>query len=66
MAYYQLGDPVREIELQEIRPDAVTAAYVSGSELEEIYQFFGFDPETVEECREASPLYGGPDRVAER
>ena len=57
MAYYQLGDPVREIELQEIRPDAVTAAYVSGSELEEIYQFFGFDPETVEECREASPLF---------
>lgn len=57
MAYYQLGDPVREIELQEIRPDIVTAAYVSGSELEDIYQFFGFDLETVEECRDASPLF---------
>ena len=57
MTFYQLGDQVREIRLQDIHKDMTVAAYMSGTELADHYQSFGFDPETVEECQKANPMF---------
>ena len=57
MHFYQLGDPVREISIDEISEDRITAGYISGAELKQIYLRFDFSPDTVESSQSASPLF---------
>ncbi len=57
MLFYRLGDPVTEISVDEISEDSITAGYISGAELKEIYRRFDFAPDTVENSQSASPLF---------
>ena len=57
MLFYRLGDPVTEISVDEISEDFITAGYISGAELKEIYRRFDFAPDTVENSQSASPLF---------
>ena len=57
MIFYSLGDQNREIGIDDIREDELTAGYISSDEMAELADRLGFLPETVEECRRANPLF---------
>ena len=57
MLFYRLGDPVKEISVDEISHDSITAGYINIEELQQIYQKFDFGSDTVESSQSASSLF---------
>ncbi len=57
MTFYRLGGQMREISLDEISDEFITAGYIKSDELTNVYEKFGFGLETVEACQKANPLF---------
>ncbi len=57
--YYQIGDEITEIKLQDLNPDLLSIGMINLEELEETYSQFGFSAMTVEECKNTSPHLHG-------
>lgn len=57
MEFYRLGSSVSKIEINDINENYITAGYLSGSELDNVFEKFGFAKETVIACRVANPLF---------
>ena len=52
--YYQIHDKIAKINLEQISPKHLTIGIISLDELLDTYQYFGFSPLTVEECKNDS------------
>ena len=57
MVFYRLTGKPEKIGIEQISEDFITAGYINSSELKEIYDRFGFAPETVEACQTANPMF---------
>lgn len=54
---YQICEPLREINVDQYDRAVLTAGYLHADELEKAYPVFGFSEATVQECRQAHPLF---------
>jgi len=54
---YEINNGVREIRPGDIDPARLTVGYVTVEELETLGVTLGFDPETVDACRNANPYF---------
>jgi magnesium transporter len=60
--YYQIKNEIKEIKLQDIKPEHLTAGIISLEELEQCYEHFGFSYLTVDECKnDEQQLHGNLD-----
>lgn len=52
--FYQFGEKLNKIELDNICDDCIVAGYVKCAELEQFYNRFGFSHSTVDSCKQAN------------
>ncbi len=52
--FYQINNGLKEIDINQIDEDFITAGYVTCEELEKYGAFFGFSDSTIESCRVAN------------
>ena len=55
--FYRVDGKITEIDIKEIDEEYMTVGYVTGTELSQIGDRFGFAPSTVEACRTANPFF---------
>ncbi|MCR5150737.1 MAG: hypothetical protein K6B52_05890 [Clostridiales bacterium] len=55
--FYRVDKTISEININEIDPEYMTVGYITGAELSQYGERFGFAPSTVEACRTANPLF---------
>ncbi|MBR0508638.1 MAG: hypothetical protein IJJ85_00830 [Clostridia bacterium] len=54
---FQFREKLTEVSLPEVSADTLTVGYVTGEELSQVADCFGFDESTVESCRQASRYF---------
>jgi magnesium transporter len=55
--FYELGDDVVSVEMEEVSESFIVAGYISLNELEKVSDYFGFSRQTVIECKEENRYF---------
>ena len=55
--YIRITDKLTEIKRKQIDRQALTVGYISSDEIDTLASGYGFDPDTVEACKTANPVF---------
>lgn len=55
--FYEFNDDIVTIDAENINPNNLTAGYVTGAELKNVYEILGFSRSTVEACANANAYF---------